>query len=148
MRRKLMAAALVVLAAGACSTGDTPGLLLGSWGGSGGGTVAATRNGVVISLPCSATIRIVHPVIVGESGEFIVLDSLRGSLGAGERDTMPVPPPVVPVLVDGTVQGDHLSIALGFIAPANDSTTITAGGAMVVFDGQRGQAAGAAVCRL
>lgn len=145
MRYRLAVLGAVVLGIG-CGSGDASGLLLGTWGGY-GGTVTASRNGMLVSLSCGAEIRIAHPVFVGETGAFRVADSLRGSLSGGERDTIPEKPRVSPIEVEGTLRGDHLDIALGFIAPASDLSTVTAIGSVVVFNGDRGKPAAAVACR-
>lgn len=144
MRYRLAVLGAVVLGIG-CGSGDAPGLLLGTWGGY-GGTVTASRNGMLVSLSCGAEIRIAHPVFVGETGAFRVADSLRGSLSGSQRDTLPGRP-VDAVSLSGTLSGDRLRIAIE--SPQVDDTTLVAGfGPLVIFDGERGQAPPGVVCRV
>lgn len=114
----------------ACSSEAFSGPLTGNWGGA-GIQVSASRAAVIITLGCGAVVRISHPVILDASGAFTVLDSLRGSFDGGARDTLP-DHPVVPVVINGTLKSDVLTLKL-------ESARTFHGADAVFLNGRRGQ---------
>lgn len=134
--------ALFALAAllSACINDFAPGPLVGDYGGE-DMQVAATANGVVMTLGCGAVVRIAHPVVLDASGSFRVLDSLRGSLDGGARDTLPEMPRAA-ALITGNIKDDVLTINLDLGNSAMGS------GQQITFSGRRGQLENGAICRL
>lgn len=141
LRVALLAIALPITA---CTSELDSTVLAGTWGGD-AGQVTASLNGVVATLTCGAVLRIAHGVVLDSTGTFIATGSLLG-WPAGARDTIP---DLVPVAVEviGTAKGDNLSIALPLGQNSASSSTITVIGAVVLFDGRRGQPAGESACR-
>jgi hypothetical protein len=145
MKANLCLAVLAVaMPVAACTSELDSTVLAGTWGGD-AGQVTASLNGVVATLTCGAVLRIAHGVVLDSTGTFITTDSLLG-WPAGARDTVPQ---VVPVSVNviGTATGDKLDILLPLVQNSGSSSVVTAGGAVVLFDGRRGQPAGESACR-
>lgn len=127
----------------ACNSEPFPGPLNGNWGGD-AMQVTATRSSVVMTLGCGASVRIMHAVILDNSGKFAVTDSVRGSFDGGMRDTLPNHP-VATAQITGFVSGDVLTVSVDPIIGDVPSSDTDAGAP--IFTGHRGQPETELICR-
>lgn len=137
IRSTMFAAATVAL--WGCGSEPMPGMLNGNWGGA-NMAVSATSRAVVMNLGCGAIVRLKHGLFLDGSGRFAVVDSLRGSIGGGMRDTLPEHPVVV-ALISGRLVDDVLTVNVDLnynAAPTGDE---------IVVSGRRDQPEEGMVCR-